>query len=480
MKRYQWVITIVSIFLMYGNMLLPPFPGLSRTGMSILCIFAGTMMMLLFVSLTWPVVLSVLSYAVCGVYTLPAAISMSFGHHIFWFVAFSGMIMNALNREGMLRRLAIWMISRPFARRSPWMFLSTYFFVILLVGSIMDVTAATILFSGLTAEILYSLNIRKGDRFGEIIMLGVHVICGLSYGITPICHSVPILAMSLFADFSTTNFLHYCLVGYICGILILICYLLSFRFILKLDIDILAGFDASTLDTEFKPLSKRDRSCAIVYIGIIILWILPSLLQNIAPAVYTFFDSLTSTMPILLGVIVMCLWRVDGEPLMDFGKELNEGVPWVACFPMAAAMMISTAMNNPDGGIPAWIAAGTTELLSGVSAFAFVFLICIFCTFITNFASDTVALVLAASVATTLMLGGAIDPSGIYIPGLAIALGIVASCAYATPAGSTYGALISGQGWVSRKCQFIDGMLYALFNAVICATLGYVLASALG
>lgn len=480
MKKYQWVITIVSIFLMYGNVLLPSFPGLSQTGMSILCIFAGTMMMLLFVSLTWPVVLSVMAYAFCGVYSLPTAVSMSFGHHIFWFVAFSGMIMNALNREGMLRRLAIWMISRPFTKKSPWLFLSTYFFVIMLIGSIMDVTAATILFSGLTAEILYSLGVEKGDRFGEIIMLGVHVLCGLSYGITPISHSVPILAMSLFSDFSTTNFLHYCLIGYICGILILICYLLSFKFILKLDINILADFDVNNLHQEFKPLSKRDRSCAIVYAGIIVLWVLPSLLQNIAPAVYGFFDALTSTMPVLLGVIVMCLWRVDGEPLMDFGKELNEGVPWVACFPMAAAMMISAAMNNAEGGIPAWIAAGTTELMSGVTPFMFVFLICIFCTIVTNFASDTVALVLAASVATALMGGGAIDPAGIFIPGLAIALGIVASCAYATPAGSTYGALISGQGWVSRKCQFVDGMLYAMFNAIICATLGYWLAMATG
>ncbi|MBQ3291121.1 MAG: hypothetical protein IJH43_01940 [Mogibacterium sp.] len=479
MKKYQWVITIVSIFLMYGNKLIPPFPGLSSTGMSILCIFAGTMMMLLFVSLTWPVVLSVLSYAVCGVYALPTAISMSFGHHIFWFVAFSGMIMSSLNREGMLRRLAIWMISRPFARKSPWVFLTTYFFVIMLVGSIMDVTAATILFSGLTAEMLYSLDVKKGDRFGEIIMLGVHVICGLSYGITPICHSVPILAMSLFSDFTSTNFLHYCIVGYVCGTLILIAYILSFKFILKLDISILAGFDARSLEHDFKPLSKRDKSCAFVYGFIIVLWILPSLLQNLAPAVYTFFDSLTSTMPMLLGVIIMCLWHVDGKPLMDFGKELNEGVPWVACFPMAAAMMIAVAMNNEEGGIPAWIAGGTTDLLSNVTPFMFVFFICIFCTVITNFASDTVALVLASSVATTLMAGGALDISGLYIPGLAIALGVVASCAYATPAGSTYGALISGQGWVSRKCQFIDGMLYAMFNAVVCATLGYFLAMAI-
>ena len=142
-------------------------------------------------------------------------------------------------------------------------------------------------------------------------------------------------------------------------------------------------------------------------------------------------------------------------------------------------MMIAVAMNNEEGGIPAWIAGGTTDLLSNVTPFMFVFFICIFCTVITNFASDTVALVLASSVATTLMAGGALDISGLYIPGLAIALGVVASCAYATPAGSTYGALISGQGWVSRKCQFIDGMLYAMFNAVVCATLGYFLAMAI-
>ena len=229
LKGYQWALTFVALFLMFANKLLPPIWGLTTLGMSVLCIFVGTMILLLFVALHWPFFVCVMAMISNGVFTLQASMNASVGNNIIWFIILSSMIIMVLSETGVIRRIALWFITRPICKKNPWWFVTMMWLGELLIGSIMDTVGTCMLFSSLTEECLNSVGCKKGSRTGELMVNATQILCGISYGITPIGHPVPALMVGMFSIYANINFFSYMVVGYIVGFIFLICLLLADR-----------------------------------------------------------------------------------------------------------------------------------------------------------------------------------------------------------------------------------------------------------
>lgn len=477
MKRYKYVLIVIALFLMFFNSVLPPALGLSRSGMSIVCIFLGTLILLMGVSLTWPAFLMVLAFAFNDVYSISTALQMSLGHKTVWLVALCGILMGAISRTGLLRRMALFLIKRPTLQKDPWLLLGGFFLTLILLGSVMNVTAVCILFSSLAGEILQSLGVKKGDRFGELMFMGVLVFSGLSYCITPFAHSTPILAIDMMgAEFGRVNYLQYSLVGYACILLVFAMYLLISKFIFKMDVNIIRRFDPATLG-EVPHMSKREKASAVIYFGVVLLWFLPGVFEYICPPIAAFMNKIGEIAPVIAAIVLMVLLRFDGEPLMDFETELKNSIPWEAVLSMAAAMMLSSALSDPDAGITGVLAANVAPMLKTMPPYVIVLLLCLFCCILTCYASDTISATLACALFTALYHSGVIteiDPRA-----MAIVFGCVASCGFASPAGSTYGAVVYGTGWMRMKTQLLQGTAYSVGAALVFATFGYIFAGLL-
>lgn len=475
MKLYKWIVIAISVFLMFFNSLLPPILGLGQLGMSIICIFAGTMALLLLVDLNWPLLLSILAYSWCGVYSVSEAVSLSLGNSVFWFVALSGLLIVALERCGVIKRIALWFLTRPSNNGHPWRFVASLFLSALLIGCIMDPTALVILFSALTEEILKLLGRKKGDRFGELLMIGILVFIGMSYGITPIGHPVPVMMLSMFEPIESVNFLHYCVIGLVVAAVYFVIVMLIMKFVFRLDVSALKDFDPAALNKlDVPPLDKSGKISCGIYIGVIVLWLLPSFIQGISPELYAKLSSFGTIMPLLLGLILLNVIHVDGKPVMNFGASLKE-TPWMACIPSAAAMLIGGSLSHADAGITDALATALGPALSQTSPALFVIIVCLLCTVMTNVSSDMVTSILFATISVTLISSGVIQ--GVNITGLCVALGVCASCAYATPPGAAYAAVIAGSGWVRVKKQLLDGGLFGLAASLSCSLVGYSVAA---
>ena len=61
MNAKKWVVVVVSLFLMFGMGYIPPMFGLSVLGMQVAGIFLGTVLLWLFVSVSWPSVLCIVA-----------------------------------------------------------------------------------------------------------------------------------------------------------------------------------------------------------------------------------------------------------------------------------------------------------------------------------------------------------------------------------------------------------------------------------
>lgn len=470
MKRWEKILIPVCLFLMFFNRFFPPMFGLNATGTSVIFLFVPTMVLLLTVDMIWPALAGILAFAVSGVYTFTDAVSRSLGSNIFWLVALSGMVISVLGETGVIRRVALWFISRPIVHKSPWFLVAMLFLATLVIGSVTDPTALILIMSVLTEEICTAVGQEKGSRMGMLMMVGVLIMDGISTGITPIGHPVPILVMGLFKDIIEIDFFRFTVAGYVIGLLMMGALLLAMRFLFKMDVTPLKNFNATSMYKELGPMTKRAKWSVAIYGCVVALWLLPSLLQRVLPEVAGFINDMSITAPLAAAIVAMCLIRVDGKPLMDIEKAFTKGAPWSACFIVGIALLLGGSLSNPEAGIvDALTKAG--ESLGVLPPLIFVIVILLLDNVLTNVSSDTLTATLMATITVALVGSGII--SGINIPALSVILCVMNSSACATPPASAFSAIVAGSGWVKPKELLTYAGGFSLIEALLLATAGY-------
>lgn len=474
MSRSKQIASLICLFIMFFNRFFPPLFGLNEIGTSVLCVFFPTLFLLLFVDLVWPAIACVFAFAVSGLYTFSGAVAASFGHNILWLVIFSGMVISVLDETGVIRRIALWFISRPFARKNPWLLVTMLFLATLLIGSVSDPTALILVMTVLTKEIVQAMGGKQGDRLGTLLMMGVLMIDAVSTGITPIGHPIPIMLMEMFKDLYEVDFLKLTIFGYIIGLLLLVMLVLIMRFVFKLDLSPLKNFDPTDMYEALPPMTKRAKISVLIYGLVILFWLTPGVLKYILPDVATFVNGLSTTAPVALGVVAMCVITVDGEPIMDIQRGVTKGAPWAASFTVGIALLLGGSLNIEGAGITDALAAAGSHL-GNISPLLFVIVICVICVVITTFVSNTLTATLIATVCISLLSSGII--TGVHIGALVACICVVDSEAIAAATGSAFGAIVAGDGWVKPKEQLVYGGVLALGEALLVSTVGYFIAT---
>lgn len=464
----------ICIFLMFFNKMIPAFGGLNEAGVTVLCIVLGTLLMMLFVDLILPALFLIIALPVSGLYTLGETLGMTMGHSVVNFMIFNGLMLYVLQETGVLRRIAVNMITMPLTQKNPKAFVAGLWMVIFIIGCFIDITACAILFSMLIIEILDQIGVKKGEKLGSVLLFGNMIFCCVGYACTPIGHSVPMLAISTFSEFQEVSMLKYSLVGIVVGLICWALFCVLELVVMKIDVSPLADFDAAKLRATLGPMSKGEKIAIWVFAAVVVLWLSPDFLKGV-PAVHDLIASVGYVGAPLLAVIVMCLIKIDGKPLLDFnGAMLSGGVAWSAIFLMAASMALGSVINHPDAGIPAFLAATFGGSFGSMAPFAFVVIMAVIAVVITNFTSCTVALTIAATVALALIA----TVSGVSAGGLAIVLGIGSGFAFMTPPAGTAAAVTVGYGYVASGEMFRKGAIYAVIFGIISIIIGYYLGMA--
>ena len=89
MSTKKTIATIIGVLLMFGCQFLPPVFGLTPLGMQVAGIFIGTILLWMFVSVTWPSILCIIALILSPLYTYSSGLSGSMGGWITSFVLFS-------------------------------------------------------------------------------------------------------------------------------------------------------------------------------------------------------------------------------------------------------------------------------------------------------------------------------------------------------------------------------------------------------
>lgn len=467
-----WKIAIlfISMVLLFGNRWFPAVPGLNTVGIATLSIFVGTMLLMILVDITWPVYPAIAALALAGIFPMNEALKLSFGNHIFMFVLMNTLVLAVLRDSGVLKRLAVWMMTRPITEKNPWFFLVAMYLSELILGCFMNCTVIVILYCTIAETVFDAVGLKKGDKVAEQIMLGVLVICAMSYGISPIGHPVAIIAMELASSLQSVSYAQFLTVGLATAAVFFPLFLLALRFVFRLDMEKFRSFDPELLKKDIGAISREEVVSLGVFLVVVVWWVLPGLIRNAMPTVYNFMDNLGYCFPLLLAILFFCTVPVNGKLMMNHVTSLKRDASWQAAYPMATAMMLSAAITRPEAGITEFASSLLTPILGKMPAFLFVLVVCGAAMFLTNFSNITIIVTLFGTISMTLIQSGVI--SGVAAGPFSIVLAIAGCMAVATVS-STYGAITFSSGWITKQKQLSEGLFFATLGWLIAVLIGY-------
>ena len=479
-KFARSALTVLSFACIFGFKFIPPFEGLSPVGMEVMGIFLGAMILWLFININWSSIIVLVALMMTPLYTFGQVLSGSIGSWVVSFIVFSSALCYSLSKVGFFKRCAVWLLTRSVVKKGPWAFLMMMSLSSLIVGSFVSTLTVYMIFVPIIHEIFKEVGYKKGDKVPQLMTLMLLLFTAISNYTTPIAHVMPIMGMALYTQFTgglQINFLHYTIVGCILAIVSSVIMFLILRFCFKADFDRLTSLDTDFLRKGVPPMTTEEKISVAVFIGVVVMWMAPGLIEGFAPNVAAFISSLGTPTPPMIGMVILSMIHIDGRPILDIGESLSRGVSWSTFMIVAATAILGGAVTHAEVGLTTWFGNMLAPVLSGFSPLICVLIIVEVAIIMTNFSSNAVTVTLITSIAVPMVLAGSLP--GINPAALTFMIGLAACVAIATPAASAQPAIAAGDGWISTSTMFGWGMPLSLLLGVLLTFVGYPIAAIL-
>lgn len=475
-KNLIYILIAFAFMLLFP--LIPAPEGLTTMSMQAFGLFIGIMILWNFVGIDWPSFLCMAMIAIYGLMKPAAIFSSGLGNATIGFLMVFFMLSHVLSQVGFSRRMAIWFMTNKIARKSSWAFVIMFLFGAMFVASFMSQTAALLIFLPIAEQIFRELDYQKGDRVPQMIVLGLGIAVGIGSANTPLGHAIILIPIQLLLEQTglSVNIISYSIFGFITGLIIFAALILIYRFLYRPDLSRMKGYDVSHLRKSLPAMDKKEKISAILFVIVIAIWIIQSCFKNLMiPFIGIKLSALGNAIPVMVVIVILCMWKVDGKPIMDYKESVTKGVPWSALIFNAAVLVLSGTLTLEDVGISNFLVEKVTPLVSGLNQGVFILIIAALCIIATNFSSNTVC----ATVFFTISAPIALAMGNVNMVALASVIGAAASYAFATPPSTMPMAVVAGTGWVDVKQMFKYGGLAAIASILILSFIGYPIAAAI-
>ena len=462
----RYTVTFIAFLFIFGSAFIGSIGDLGKSAVNVIGIFIGSLILWLTIGIDWPSLLCIFALGLVPEIGFNTVFSSSFGNTTYIFLLFTFICTYALSQTPFVKRIAIWFVSTKLAKKGPWYFICSFFAAVIFVGCFMSPSVLFVVLLPILEEILTIAKVEKGEKVGNMLMMGMAFTVSISSGMTTIAHVFPTLAMgALGGDISHGS---YMLMAIPVGIVITVLMILIFRFILRPDVSKFDGIDISSMKAELPKFSAKEGVCLSVFFAVVLLWILPGILQNYLE----FFKSikkLGDAVPPLMGVLALSVITVDKKPVVNITEAMKNGIPWAGMIMCAGTLALSSALTNNAIGIKAFLESGLTEPLKNVSPILLLVLFVVWAGVQTNVSSNMVTATLVATVASSVLSG----VTGVNVTAVVCLIGMMASFAFATPPSMPHIAIATGSGWSDTKSMLVYGGLLLVVSVVIACVVGY-------
>ena len=431
----------LAIMIFFGKLNAPS--PITQVGMVVLGQFIGLIFLWTFVDMVWPTFASIVlfgfiaqdiypnSFALAGIYEAGA---QSIGNWCVVIVIGLLILCEVLNETGVIKRVAMWFLTRKTAMKSPWGFTFMFLLSAFVIGLLMDVAIAQVFMLALAKEIFGILGVDKNDKWTRVVTIGITFTVVMAFASTPICHTLPILFMGIFSAIAGTsvNWVSYMLIALPVFVIIWLIMFLFFRFVVKPDISKLKKADFSAirkLRDDLGKMGKREKTVIIVAILLVFAWLLPGFLSLFAPTagITDWLNSITMLAPLFVAIVFMAIVRIEGRPLLDISTATSK-ISFHVVFLLAGIMLIAGAMGEDTTGISAWVHDVLAPMVSGMSPYMLIAFMAIVSIILTNFANNVPVGIVLITVGVPISLQMGINP---FVTAVTISFG--SNLAYCIP-----------------------------------------------
>ena len=436
-KLVKWVITL---FFMFGFGFLPTFSAMTPEGMKILGIFIGAVF-------GWSV-LGILEVTICAMvaYSLVVGfntfVASSFGSPMIAMMMVFFPVCGMLNEYRVLQALAQKFITMKFCERKPLRICFTLFLTAFLCAPISGPIIA-ILVMAFAKNICDVAGIKTPSKTSVAMAIGIALGCMCGQMYIPVFGAPLVLVGALTAITGlTVNLAKYMLLIVPCGLLMLLVYTACMKYVMKVDVSSLECVTAETLGGRVK--FTKDQSKSLLVAGLLLLAMVANSAAPAGSALYNALSTFGMFGIPLTGIMIMLFLKNEaGGPLFNFAKFARDGFGWEPFFLAAFIVPFATYMTGGTTGISATITALMGPLM-GLSPLAFLILAFALVCVITNFAQNTVVVIMCLPFFMAYGMS-----AGYVMDGMYILLMLVAQIAILSPGSST-----------------IDGIIYSMKDMV--------------
>ena len=466
---------VLSLVLIIGSRFMPEMWGLNPNAWGVLGVFFGSLLMWITISIDWPSMITLLALGFLPVFGFGKTFAGAFGNSTVAFLLFTFALVYPLSKTNFVRRCTIAFITNAIARRGAWHFVCFLFAAVTFMGLFISPSVLFVAFMPFLEDIFAVLEVKKGGKTGNMIMMGTAICISLSSGMTAIGHVWPTMAIGYYAaatghDINQFQFMAF---GIPTGLLLIVLLILVFRLFYRPDdIKDIDHAKAMALRGTVPPADRREKIILGTMGLVVLLWVGPSLIRGTLPDLYKTINSYTTAMPPLLGCIILFILKDKGERIMNFREVTSKGILWGSILMTGAATWLGACLTNKDVGISEWLTTTLQPLTANMSLTAMIMFFMTWAILETNFSSNIVTTTVVSAVALSVLTA---MPAGTVSVGAVLAMvGFSAAVCNMTPAGqSTINTVAIGSGWTTAKDMFIWGGIFAVMAILVLTYVGY-------
>lgn len=477
----SYIHTAIGILIMLLGFVIPPFGPVTEVGVKCLFIFIGMVYLWSTVNPLWPsmlglILLGLSGYAGEGASGFKAVFASALGNDTVILLMETMILFGALDVLGVTKHIAKWCLTRKIINGRPYLFLAAVFITSYVMAVIVSPPTAVLIIWPVALHMMNAFGVTKEDRIWHHYFIGLFAIMCIGQPVLPF-KGAQLLILNSIEKLAGTevNWGTYMLYNIIMAAIMTIGYLVILKFIIKPDVSKLQHVTAEQV-AEALPLPAMDRAQKMLLIALpayIILLLLPNFLGENA-GFMNFFNVIGSTGLACLFLVIFCILRVDGKPIINYNFISSKAFNWGTIWMVAAAVYGANTLSAESTGVKLLIVELLNPILGGCSEMVFVTLMLAFALLLTSVANNAgIGLILLpVAAAFTEQMGIPFLPVG-------IGVGMMVFCALLTPAASPHTAMAFGRkDLYDGKAMLKIGIPFSIAYIALYVLVGYPMAKA--
>lgn len=462
-KTIQLILAMLFIFV-FGH-IIPTWGPVTRMGVQYISIMVGWIWLcVLEGSLLLPSVLAMVGCLIPGYFTAATLVSATLGNSITILMIFIFILVYIFQQSKTGDFLVRWLLSRKVVNGRPYLFTAFFLLAIIVIGSVIGSFGIILLAIAILYAIVDVAGMEKKHDWVRFLLISTVALSGVTEIMYPF-KPYAVLYNSIFdAQLNTigtqVSGSTWTITAVVISLLCFVLLMLLARFVFKFDLTKIKALDVSLLQTdEYKKMSKKQ---IIVLVTVLITFFYPFILQLMPKenAVYNLLSGIGQYFAMAFAVCILCLIRVDGEPVCDANDVFKNGTNWGIIFGVGAVLAIGGALSSDDCGVSAWLLSIFENLFSGMSPVLIIAIVAVLCCFVTQFFSNSATAIIFLTALAPLAV--TLYQQGVNVSVFTPIIGIGTLTACLLPSGSGQSAIMLGTDIFAD-----DGQKWALSKGIL-------------